>query len=76
MLFSGDRVARFVLFREFFNLASKPIDWLLQPFEKRLLKQTANDTAPKIFVVGGSRSGTTIVYQTLAHYLPVSYFST
>ena len=75
MLFSGDRVARFVLFREFFNLASKPIDWLLQPFEKRLLKQTANDTAPKIFVVGGSRSGTTIVYQTLAHYLPVSYFS-
>ncbi len=76
MLFSGNRVARFVLFREFFNLASKPVDWLLQPLEKRLFKAvSSSDTTPKVFVVGGSRSGTTLVYQTLAHYLPVSYFS-
>ena len=47
-----------------------------QGFEKKLLKKSkANSDHPVILVLGGSRSGTTLLYQTLAQYLPVSYMN-
>ena len=76
MLFSGNKVAYSVLFREILGQLLTPIDMLLYASEKRKLKKSPKESkAPIILILGGSRSGTTLLYQVLAQYLPVSYFS-
>ncbi len=75
MLKSGNKTAYFTLFREGVALVLKPIDYLLSGFEKRRIQKKVKSDLPVILIVGGSRSGTTLLYQTLVHYLPVSYFN-
>ncbi len=75
MLLSGNKTAYSILFREFFTKLVVPIDFLLRNSEKRKLKKSKDSSLPIILVLGGSRSGTTLLYQTLEKYLPVSYIS-
>ena len=75
MLTSGQRVAYSALIHEAMRLVSRPLNRLLAGRERRLLKTAPSDVAPVILVVGAPRSGTTLVYQTLARYLDVTYFS-
>jgi hypothetical protein len=75
MLRSGDRAARGALAREVAHLALTPLDVALEPFEARRLRSAGSSMLPLILVVGSSRAGTTLVYQVLAQYLPVTYFS-
>ncbi|WP_289038552.1 sulfotransferase [uncultured Zobellia sp.] len=75
MLLSGNKTAYSILFREFFTKLVVPIDFLLRNSEKRKLKKSNESSLPIIMVLGGSRSGTTLLYQTLERYLPVSYIS-
>jgi hypothetical protein len=75
MLLSRNQVAYSVLFRELLGKFLVPIDYFLKGSEKRKLKNSTNSSEPIILILGGSRSGTTLLYQTLAQYLPVSYIS-
>ncbi len=75
MLFSGNKAARFVLLREGVALLLIPFDVLFLIFERRFLKKASQRSEPLILILGGSRSGTTLLYQTLAAYLPVSYIN-
>lgn len=76
MLLSGNKIAYSVLVREFTAKLLKPVDYLLKFSEKKQIqKKRSNSDLPIILVLGGSRSGTTLMYQTLVQYLPVSYFS-
>ena len=76
MLVSGDRAAYFTLFREALGVAMKPVDSLLARSEARLVAVDPGPSAlPVLLVLGGSRSGTTLLYQTLTRFLPVSYFN-
>ena len=75
MLKSGKKAAYFTLFREGVSVVFKPLNWILAPFERRKLAKGLTSDLPLILILGGSRSGTTLLYQTLAGYLPVSYFN-
>lgn len=75
MLASGNRAAYFTLLREGLSVLLTPVDMLLAPLERRRLKKKESSDLPLILILGGSRSGTTLLYQTLAQYLPVSYFN-
>ncbi|BAM02267.1 sulfotransferase [Phycisphaera mikurensis] len=76
MLRSPDPTARSVLLREALGVAVRPLDALLAAAERRRLGGEAPDgSAPCVLVVGGPRSGTTLVYQLLAAHLRVSYTS-
>ena len=75
MLTSGHRAAYSALIHEGMRLVSRPLNSLLVGREQRLRELTAPTPAPVILVVGAPRSGTTLVYQTLARYLDVTYFS-
>jgi hypothetical protein len=72
MLTSGQRAAYSALVHEALRIALRPVDWMLQPVERRLLRRSASSERPILLVVGAPRSGTTLVYQTLARYLDVS----
>lgn len=74
MLLSSNQVAYSVLWRELFSKILAPLDFLLKGYENRNLKKSKDDSQqPIVLVLGGSRSGTTLLYQTLAHYLPFSF---
>lgn len=75
MLKSGNKAAYFTLFREGISLLLTPIDWMLAPSERKKLGKGLKSDFPLILILGGSRSGTTLLYQTLSQYLPVSYFN-
>ena len=75
MLTSGKRAAYSALIHEGLRIVTKPLDSLLQRKEKRLLGNSLPADLPVLLVVGAPRSGTTLVYQTLARYLDTSYFS-
>ena len=75
MLLSGNKTAYSILFREIFSKLLVPIDLILRSSEKRRLKKTKDSSLPIILVLGGSRSGTTLLYQSLERYLSVSYIS-
>ena len=75
ILRSKDKTAYFVLFREALTIILTPLDLLLQLFEKNTLKNATENSLPIILILGGSRNGTTLLYQTIVQYLPVSYFS-
>lgn len=75
MLMSGQRAAYATLIHEAMRLVSRPLNRLLAGREQRLSQTAVSDVQPVILVVGAPRSGTTLVYQTLARYLDVTYFS-
>ena len=75
MLRSGNRTAYFILFREALGILLTPLDWLLQFRERKLLKKANPQDMPVLLIVGGSRSGTTLIYQILSQHLPVSIIS-
>ncbi|HQX52525.1 MAG TPA: sulfotransferase [Planctomycetaceae bacterium] len=75
MLLSGRRAAYSALIHEAMRLASRPLNFLLAGRERRLREASSTTSAPVILVVGAPRSGTTLVYQTLARYLDTTYFS-
>ena len=75
MLKSRDRVAYSVLFREGLSILLKPLDFLLAPRERRILRKRQPSDLPVILILGGSRNGTTLLYQTLSQFLPVSVFN-
>lgn len=74
MLRSRDPAARSALLRAAAEVVLKPVDLALQPTERRRLAQARPSAMPIILIVGAPRSGTTLVYQTLAQHLPVTYF--
>ena len=74
MVVSGNRAARFTLVREALSFLMTPVDLMLLPFERRFVRASKETDLPLVLVIGGSRNGTTLVYQTLVRYLPVSYF--
>ena len=73
MLMSGQRAAYAALLHEALRIAAKPIDILLRGREKKTIAKALPSYLPVVLVVGAPRSGTTLVYQTLARYLDVSY---
>jgi hypothetical protein len=75
MISSGNATARSVLLRELLGIVAKPFDLLLSPAEHRWIRAHPIADAPMIIIVGGPRSGTTVTYQLLARYLPVSFVS-
>jgi hypothetical protein len=75
MLRSGDRAARAALVRAVLAVLATPLDLALRPLEARRLRAARPTGLPLVFIVGAPRSGTTLVYQTLARYLPVGYFT-
>ena len=79
MLTSRNPTARSVLVREALGVVAKPVDRLLARAEaKRLAGAGASSEGgadDAVLVVGGPRSGTTLVYQLLAKHLNVSYTS-
>jgi hypothetical protein len=75
MLRSGDRAARGVLIRELLGVVLLPLDRVLAGAERRRLAAAPDVMRPLVFIVGAPRSGTTLIYQALARYLPVTYFT-
>ena len=75
MLRSPNPTARSVLLREALGVAARPLDAALARGERRRLAAAEGGPAPCVLVVGGPRSGTTLVYQLLAKHLRVSYTS-
>lgn len=76
MIKSRNKIAYYVIFRECLSLVLTPLDLLLSVKEKKILtKEGPYPDLPIILVLGGSRSGTTLLYQTLVHYLPVAYIN-
>jgi hypothetical protein len=73
VLISGKRAAYAALFHEILRLLAIPFDSVLEGREVRTLKKAIPLNALLVLVVGASRSGTTLVYQTLARYMDVSY---
>lgn len=73
MLMSGQSAAYSALLNEALRIAAKPIDAMLRGKEKRTRENAVPSNQPVVLVVGAPRSGTTLVYQTLARYLDVSY---
>jgi hypothetical protein len=75
MLRSGDRAALAALVREVAGTALSPLDLCLQIAEARRLRSAGSTILPLVLIVGAPRAGTTLVYQVLARYLPVTYFT-
>ena len=74
MLMSGKRAAYSALIHEAMRIAARPLDWMLSGQEKRTINEAGSTDLPVLLIIGTPRSGTTLVYQTLARYLYVSYF--
>jgi hypothetical protein len=75
ILRSGDRVARAALVREVSTVALSPLDRWLEIAEARRMRSAPSSMLPLVLIVGSSRAGTTFVYQALARYLPLTYFT-
>lgn len=74
MLRSSESGASFALTRAALELLAAPIDFALQPFERRAIADAAGGLLPIVQIVGPPRSGTTMAYQVLSHGLPYAYF--
>ena len=75
MLISGQQAAYSTLIYEAMRHVSQPLNRLLAGRERRLGQTAVVADSPVILVVGAPRSGTTLVYQTMARYMDVTYFS-
>ena len=74
MVLSRDRAAWSALAGAGVSVAAIPVDKLLANREQRLIESASETDKPLILVVGGARSGTTVLYQLLVGHLPVSFF--
>lgn len=72
---SRDRAARFAMMTSALGVAAAPLDALFSLFERRIERDGGEPRLPIVLVVGAPRTGTTVVAQTLAAGLPVSYFN-
>lgn len=72
---SKDAAAWFIMSTSFLALLATPFDLLLQILEKRFYVKAQKPKLPIILVTGSARSGTSVVAQTLIHYLPVVFFN-
>ncbi len=75
MLLSGQAAAWSALMHEGLRLLTKPLDHVLQRREQELFQRHLPNDFPILLVIGAPRSGTTLVSQTMARYLNVSYFT-
>lgn len=73
MLKSKNKAAYSSLVREGVRFGASPLDSLLRLVERRQTKDAKPSKHPLILVIGAPRSGTTLVYQALAHFLDVTY---
>lgn len=73
MLSSGSRAAWSALFREGLSIGAKPFDALMSGRERRRIASASPNNMPLVLIVGPPRSGTTLMYQVLAHCLDVSF---
>ena len=73
MLRSRDRAAYAALVLAASAAALTPLDHLLALAEERRVRAAVPSAHPLVLIVGAPRSGTTLLYQVLAHYLPVTY---
>lgn len=74
MILSGNQAAQAALCREILSVVCSPLGLLLSLLEKRNLQILSPSSQPILLLVGPPRSGSSLIYQALAHYLPVSYF--
>ena len=77
MVLSGNRAAYGALARAGLSMGVTPFDWILSGNEQRrmLAADPTNTTQPIVLIVGPPRSGSTLLYQVMARYTDVSYFS-
>lgn len=75
MLRSKDRAAWFALQMAALGFLVHPLDRAWEASERKLLEDAAPSSLPILLIVGAPRSGTTLLYQMLAHFLPLSYFN-
>jgi len=77
MLKSRNRSAYSALFRAGLTVGVQPLDWAMQGKERRLLAAAGQRPAkyPLVLIAGSPRSGSTLLYQTLARYADVSYLT-
>ncbi len=73
MLRSRDRAAWSALRRAALSFLLLPLDLAWEALEQKRLREAEPSNLPIILIVGAPRSGTTLLYQTLARFLPVSY---
>ena len=73
MLASKNKAAYAALIREALSLGAAPIDMLMSRSERRRLAKSEPSQHPLVLIIGAPRSGTTLVYQALAHYLDVTF---
>jgi hypothetical protein len=52
-----------------------PLDLAWEVLEREKMRDAVSSPLPLLLIVGAPRSGSTLLYQTLAHFLPVSYFN-
>lgn len=71
----GSRKARRGLRGKLSSLSFRVVSPLGRAIEKRLIARKPRPTRPPIFIVGPSRSGSTLLMQVLIHSLKLSYFS-
>lgn len=75
MLSKGGSIGRSTLSIEALSKLVTPLDWMLSGKERRLRESASESELPLILIVGPPRSGTTLMYQVLAHNWDVSYFT-
>lgn len=77
MLGSKNRAAYHALGRAAISIGVTPLDWWLERKEQQKLAAAdpAKAKQPLVLIVGPPRSGSTLLYQTLAHYADATYFS-
>lgn len=75
MVQSRDRAAWFALQIAVLNLLLVPVDLAWASLEHKLIRNATTSSLPILLIVGVPRSGTTLLYQTLARFLPTSYFN-
>jgi hypothetical protein len=75
MMRSRDRAAWFALQMAVFRLLFLPIDIAWEGLERKRMRDAEPSSLPILLIIGAPRSGTTLLYQTLARFLPVSYFN-
>ena len=75
MLQSRSRPALFTLGLTGLSVLLTPIDLILSVVERRQIAATVRQMdKPIVFICGPARSGTTVTYQILSHYLNVAFF--
>jgi hypothetical protein len=73
MWMSGNRTARSALAHELLGTLATPLSRMLRVWEPSAPVGDAHIDLPVVLVLGGSRTGSTVLYQTLASSLPFSY---